>query len=364
MPYSDNGTARMLSRMYLLTLDEKQRVEPDVLRATAAVVLFDRRFADAISLIERIDEADRGDRDLFWIAWSQIATGQNEEATKTVAALRERFPDSPWTGKATQLHGYLEGMDDRMREYATFIASLTNSLGTGAAAIELRGSTTQAGQDTAIEFYLGAVHGKRLDLQLRRGDKVTLAYRDSFESAELFTENADHIIAFDRGGMLPEITLSLIGSPQSGFTMQTGFRVGDNVDPQRPYFGELVASPYLSNVEGVLDLLRYQRSQGRLVVPVTQHGGGTVLGWAMPGILEPEMTVSTITLTDGRLTAMQAGSLRIERIRYSVKDDMELSPPAMPDLPRTEPRPMVFTTAMQVFGEFVRVLTAGPSLNR
>lgn len=362
-PYLSNSTSRLVLRMLLVSMSEDERLTPEVLRPTVAVVLFDRRFSDALNLLDRIPEDVRTDRDLFWIGWAQASLGKNDLAAAAFNTLTESFPDSAWTKAGSQMQGYLQDDETRLRTYGEIISGVVRSFDTGATAIELKGTSAKDDGAESFSVYIGAIAGKRMELQLRRGEQVVLAYRDSVTSASLLNEGSTTITKFDKGGLLPEITLALVGNPTGGFSLQTGFRVGDNAEQQKRYLSDLVSSPYLSNTEGVMDLTRYQRTQGRFVIPVTEHGKSIVIGWAAPEILEPKVNISTMTMTEGRLTALRFGALRLDGIRYSGSADMELTPPAWPDLESVQRPQIVFTTALQIYGEFVRLLTQDPGVN-
>lgn len=327
-------TAQLLRNLLLFQMTEDEREAPAMRQISAEAAIQDKRFADALALLEKQQAADHGDKVLFQRAWSHAALGQPDEARALLDQLETDYPDSPWVAPARALKASQEQYALRRPAFANALISTAQAF----AELEALEGTlfyTQAPNSPPITVYLAIDLGKNtFEAQLRRADTLELAYRTAADGAVLYTRGDTVLRRSSMPGPVPLVKVGLEPRAEGGFHFNFSANLAKDFDDLIQDNNTLLDSPFLKTREGADELLGHLRQSGYLLGEVAQVDGQTILTLLQPDARDPEaISSSRFHLNEsGQLVGLTIGDIAIRDMRYGASDSMRFSPPEWPSL--------------------------------
>ncbi|WP_223296844.1 tetratricopeptide repeat protein [Thiorhodovibrio frisius] len=332
--FSHNQAAQFLRDLLLFQMTEDEREEPAIRQISAEASIQDKKFADALALLERQPLSEDGDKIIFQRAWSHAALGQPDNARELLAQLEAGYPDSPWLAPARELQEAMEQYDSRLE---VFTDALIGAAGALAELEALEGTLlyTRAPTNTPITAYVAMdIGGNSFETQLRRSEELELAYRTAPEGAILYTKGEKVLRRTSEPGPVPSFKVDLQPSPEGGFSFSLSANLVNDVDDLVRNNRSLLESPFLTTREGAAELLNYLQQSGFLLGKVGQRDGQTTLKLLLPDARDPEAMTSEIFHINatGQLVGLAIGDIEVRNMHYGESESMTFSPPEWPPL--------------------------------
>ena len=357
---SENATAAFLRDFFLSRLSAEEKESAGIRRVIADSHLVKARFSDALALLEKLPADADPDKVLFQRIWCHASKGEPAKVAALQSELDEKFPQSPWCKEGHAVLHAAENAEKNMGLYAEALHAFADDAKKQFGALECTILSDGGDASKKLTVYLALSTGTNyLELQIRQGADLMLAYRSTGKDASLFSKDDAAIHHFLQPGPVPIPVLNLERDKDGSFQFtfnaqfQSGFKGAAADSPT------LLDSPFLSTREGALDLLRSTPRTGALLADVTESAGVRKFALVFRDALKPGSTEVAIMISpDHRITRLHAGKFELRDIRYGPADSVKFTPPAWPEAKTVTAETFDIAYFFKFFGKVMEIFSS------
>lgn len=335
----DNKSARQHQSYFLRQLSDQERGLAEVRRVIAATLLAEKKFAEALPIVDGLLSESPSDQLQYWKAWCLASKGQEPSALAELAQLVAKYPDSPYLPAAAELTASLGSLVENLDDHAETLDRAFSKLRSGEVSrIESQlGYVPKAGGEVEIYLALDTSGGETLELVVQKNKATVLAFRSSPQGCRLFTQGDAAVHEYARSGVYLAPQLAFHPAADGSFQFNWSANLQGAPGGAASALQGVASSPVLATKQNILALLRHAVARGTFPSPVRQRAGMQVCSYLTPQADGPEISRGELSVdASGMLTGFHFDKLTCRRLKYGRTGDFEFSSPAWPDLPKSE----------------------------
>jgi hypothetical protein len=325
--------ASRFERYLIAKLPAADQSSPDMLRVQADNLLEFGRVSEALPMMEKIPAGTPDEsRLMFWRAWAWAAAGDTATSQDLFNQLKQKHPDDPWTKQAADLQPTVSGLDTDLSHSAEAMVAAAEKVKQNLGQIEGEVAYTRP-DNVEVGLYTSLVSGKSFEMRVTTGTKTTLAYRTTDKDCTLFIDGDANVYKYAKPGLLP-LPIVRVGRSGNAFAFGLNLTMSQNPDDIGKAMDVLLSSPYLSQREGLIELLKSSQRRGEFPMPPVTVGDVTTYSWvtpksATPGVEKIEIAVNSANV----ITGVSTPTITVRKLHYGAAGSFNPSTPPFPEGP-------------------------------
>lgn len=332
----DSGTAKFLTSYLLSRLTDGERNALPIRKILIESKLKSSDWAEAIVLIDRLNPKEAGDDDRaqlkFWKGWALAANGNLAGADKTLALLASDHPKSDWRRSGQALRSAMASQSRSLAENVRALEAVIKTLGDEVEVLEATLNWDVSDQLTISVYFNYRKAAKEVQLFVRRGDEVRLAYVFNPERSRMYT-GADRATLIGEGNMpifTPEFKVSEAADGQ--LNLSVNGKSSDSLEASKSSLKDLLQKPLFGTRAGITRLVGRSIAQGWIPTTTSRdQQGRQVHEWIRPQTDRAKFTQLRITTAgQGMLRSIETDDGFQLFCQYGKADEITLRPPAWP----------------------------------
>jgi hypothetical protein len=355
----ENKSARQHRSYYMQQLSDSDRKLPEVRQVIAATLLSEKKFTQALPVIDSLLAEAPSDKLYYWRAWCLAAKGQEPAALEALATLASKYPESPFLTAAADLTTSLSSLIENIDSEATALQKVLARLRAGDVQ-RLEGQFTYSPKSGGqIDIYL-AVDGSSehlVELHVTKNDAPVLAYRSSSEGGRLYIhgESSIHEYAKAQVHLAPQFNLQ----PGADGAYQFSWAANLRESPQglKPALDTLAASPLLASKENMLTIFRNAIKQGSFPAAPQSKDGVRTYAHLSPVVDSHDLRRFELSVNErDELVSFRGGPVTCRELRYGARGDFEFELPHWPEAPTVKHEQFDAPTMLRLMGALMGLL--------
>ena len=346
---------------FLAQLDENEASSEDMTMFKINQAIFDKepKPEEALKLIQSLSAKKKQEPHIRFL--EAICFQLDEETEKAITTLKglsinKEVPQA-WKEKSSSFANGLEFSENRTSLLTQAIGKAVTKLDIDADSI-FCSATIQMKEQENYQIHLGiSKTDKSLEIQIRKNNKLQIAYKTSSEGSSILSSNTDKILSFANSGALPIPRFTISRESESGaFSYNFNLNFGSSFEEFQGEGAKILNNPYINTAKGREVLLSYiLKNKPIWLGPAQTVGGGT--SYPVSSYSYDDQSVSKSSLTfdlTGNLMSLQMGSLTLEKLELG-DSKILTSMPEWPKFPLDQKDRFDFSLFMKILGDASKV---------
>jgi hypothetical protein len=346
----------LFEQYYYSCLFPAEKESPQVAKVIIETLLSDKKFDEAMPLIEKLLKQQEDPQVLFWQAWCRQARNEPGKAMEILDRLQKKYSQSPWKSTAIELSALIKDRDAILDQHArALLDAIAKILEQGADAIE--GTIVYQGEDQPpIFIYLATLSPRNmLEITVMREGKMLLGYKTEQGTSRFYIAGEPSVYQFNAKASYPNLRLNVQRDPDGQLQFGYGVNFGDSYQPFQ--LSQVLNQPFLTSKDELLFQLKRGEKQGWMPTPVASDEGKKVYRWVCPLPDKPEFESFEFLISpESEICSFKTKSFQITKFHYGPSASFTFSPPSWPAVPvvekeKSDPSILfrVLSTAMSIF---------------
>ena len=200
-----------------------------------------------------------------------------------------------------------------------------------------------------------------IEMQIRKGEKLTFAYRVKSGITSIYIESDGKIVEYDGIVMYPLPSISLSKDPDGGFSFLMGFTLTSDISQLSLTASKLFGSPYLSSSYGFGQFFEYtvRTTSSFMLSPIAEND---VTKLEMGSFDWENLKLNTLSFSldkDYAITEIAAPEgMNFKRVYLGADREYNFSPPPWPEKPVERRGEFDQSEFLDLFGRIMKIVSS------
>ena len=327
-----------MMNLYYDYLSEAEKSQPDIIISRLKGRFDQRDFIELLTELDGLPKDKKNSASLLVLKVMALFALKKDQAAIKVMDQSVQF-----AGKKSEEAAILKyiktikNFDENKETYSTIIPEFANTFLGGQLRLEVDVLMQEIKEAPFGSAYLAMDLSKNtIEMQIRKGEKLTFAYRVKNGNTSMYIEADGKIVEYDGIVMYPLPSISLSKNPDGGFSFSMGFNLTSDMSQLPLTASKLFGSPYLSSAYGFGQFFDYtvRTTSSFMSSPITEND---VTKLEIGSFDWGNLKLNTLSFSldkDYAITEIAAPEgMNFRRVYLGADREHKFSPPPWPEKP-------------------------------
>jgi len=327
-----------MMNLYYDYLSEAEKSQPDIIISRLKGRFDQRDFIELLTELDGLPKDKKNSASLLVLKGMALFALKKDQAAIKVMDQSVQF-----AGKKSEEAAILKyiktikNFDENKETYSTIIPEFANTFLGGQLRLEVDVLMQEIKEAPFGSAYLAMDLSKNtIEMQIRKGEKLTFAYRVKNGNTSMYIEADGKIVEYDGIVMYPLPSISLSKNPDGGFSFSMGFNLTSDMSQLPLTASKLFGSPYLSSAYGFGQFFDYtvRTTSSFMSSPITEND---VTKLEIGSFDWENLKLNTLSFSldkDYAITEIAAPEgMNFRRVYLGADREHKFSPPPWPEKP-------------------------------
>ena len=352
-----------MMNLYYDYLSESEKSQPDIIISRLKGRFDQRDFIELLTELDALPENKKNSASLLVLKGMTLFALKKDQAAIKVMDQSVQIAGNKSDKIAIQKYiQTINNFDENKKNYSTIIPEFSNTFLGGQLRLEVDVLMQEIKEAPFGGAYLAMDLSKNtIEMQIRKGEKLTFAYRVKNGNTSIYIEPDGKIVEYDGIVMYPLPSISLSKNPDGGFSFSMGFNLTSDISQLSLTASKLFGSPYLSSAYGFGQFFDYtvRTTSSFMSSPITENDVTKLeigsFDWetlklnALSFSLDKDYAIKEIVAPEG---------MNFRRVYLGADRDHKFSPPPWPEKPVERKGEFDQSEFLDLFGRIMKIASS------
>ena len=352
-----------MMNLYFDYLSEAEKSLPDIIISRLKDRFDQKDFIELLTELEGLPKDKKNSVSLLVLKGMVLFALKKDQAA--IKVMDQSVQVAAKKSDKVAIRKYIQTMknfDENKKIYGTIIPEFANTFLGGELRFEADLSIQEIKEAPFGSAYLAMDLSKNtIEMQIRKGEKLTFAYRVKSGITSIYIESDGKIVEYDGIVMYPLPSISLSKDPDGGFSFLMGFTLTSDISQLSLTASKLFGSPYLSSSYGFGQFFEYtvRTTSSFMLSPIAEND---VTKLEMGSFDWENLKLNTLSFSldkDYAITEIAAPEgMSFKRVYLGADREYNFSPPPWPEKPVERRGEFDQSEFLDLFGRIMKIVSS------